>query len=70
MKQSKVRDEQQTIVTQAKEIGEEFKRIKSETKLQKQLLQDFRIMKRVNSLEDFKKAIKTCDLGREGIATS
>ena len=70
LKQSKVRDEQQTIVTQAKEIGEEFKRIKSETKLQKQLLQDFRIMKRVNSLEDFKKVIKTCDFWADTWAIS
>ena len=70
LKQSKVRDEQQVIVIQAKEVGEEFKRIKSETKVQKQLLQDFKIMKRVNSLEDFKKAIKTCDFWADTWAIS
>jgi len=70
LKQSKVRDEQQAIVLQAKEVGEEFKRIKSETKVQKQLLQDFKIMKRVNSLEDFKKVVKTCDFWADTWAIS
>jgi len=70
LKQSKSRDEQQSIVIQAKELSEHFKTSKSESKVQKNLLDEFKVMKKVNSLEDFKKVIKTCDFWADTWAIS
>ena len=70
LKQSKDRKEQQDIVVKAKELSEEFKQSKGETKLYKELLHDFRIMKNINSLEEFKKAVKTCNFWADTWAIS
>ena len=70
LKQSKDRTEQQTIVTKAKEVAESFKQLKRENKVQKSLLHEFRIMKKVHSLDDFKKVIRTCDFWADTWAVS
>jgi len=70
LKHSKDRDEQKLIVDQAKHISETYKRLKSETKISKDLLSEFKIMKKVNSVEDFKKVIKTCEFWADDWAIS
>ena len=70
LKQSKKSEDQYKIVESAKLVAESFKKIKSEQKVQKELLSDFKIMKKVHSLEDFKKAIRTCEFWADTWAIS
>ena len=70
LKQSKERDEQKGIVEQAKHISESYKRLKSEVKISKEILTEFKMMKKVNSLEDLKKIIKTCEFWADDWAIS
>jgi predicted NAD-dependent protein-ADP-ribosyltransferase YbiA (DUF1768 family) len=61
LRNSKIRDEQQGIVENAKEVAIKYKLLKSETKITKELLNEFKFMKKVNSLDDLKKIVKTCE---------
>jgi len=70
LKQSKDREEQKLIVEQAKNVSEAYKRLKSELKISKEILGEFKIMKKVNSVEDFKKVIKTCEFWADDWAIS
>jgi predicted NAD-dependent protein-ADP-ribosyltransferase YbiA (DUF1768 family) len=61
LRNAKERPEQQLIVESAKEVAIKYKRLKSEIKISKELMAEFKFMKKVNSIEDLKKIIKTCD---------
>jgi hypothetical protein len=51
--------EQQAIIAESRRNATQFKRLKSELALSKELLQDFHIMKHVNTLEDFREMLKS-----------
>jgi len=59
LKNSKERNEQKQIVEQAKIVADKYKILKNELKTSKELLHEFRFMKKVHSVEDLKKIIKT-----------
>jgi predicted NAD-dependent protein-ADP-ribosyltransferase YbiA (DUF1768 family) len=61
LKNSKERTEQTQIISQAKLIAEKYKVLKNELKISKEMFQEFRFMKKVNSVEDLKKIIKTSE---------
>lgn len=61
LRNSSVRDEQQGIVETAKEVANKYKLLKSEIKITKEMLNEFKFMKKVHSIDDLKKMIKTCD---------
>jgi len=52
--------EQQAIIAESRRNAAQFKRLKSELALSKELLQDFHFMKHVNTLEDFREMLKSC----------
>jgi hypothetical protein len=52
--------EQQAIIAESRRNAAQFKRLKSELALSKELLQDFHFMKNVNTLEDFRELLKSC----------
>jgi hypothetical protein len=52
--------EQQAIIIESRRNAAQFKRLKSEVALSKELLQDFHFMKNVNTLEDFREMLKSC----------
>jgi predicted NAD-dependent protein-ADP-ribosyltransferase YbiA (DUF1768 family) len=52
--------EQQSIILESRRNAAQFKRLKSEQALSKELLQDFHFMKHVNTLEDFREMLKSC----------
>jgi hypothetical protein len=52
--------EQQAIIAESRRNAAQFKRLKTEVALSKELLQDFHFMKKVNTLEDFREMLKSC----------
>ena len=70
LRNAKERSEQQLIVESAKEVATKYKRLKSEIKISKELMAEFKFMKKVNSIEDLKKVIKTCDFWADTWAIS
>ena len=70
LRNAKERPEQQLIVESAKEVAIKYKRLKSEIKISKELMAEFKFMKKVNSIEDLKKVIKTCDFWADTWAIS
>ena len=70
LRNAKERSEQQLIVESAKEVAIKYKRLKSEIKISKELMGEFKFMKKVNSIEDLKKIIKTCDFWADTWAIS
>ena len=52
--------EQQAIIAESRRNAAQFKRLKSELSLTKELLQDFHFIKNVNTLEDFREMLKSC----------
>jgi len=70
LRNTKERDEQQKIVENAKEVATKYKLIKSELKITKELTSEFKFMKKVHSLEDLKKVVKTCDFWADTWAVS
>jgi len=70
LRNAKERSEQQLIVENAKEVAAKYKRLKSEIKISKELMAEFKFMKKVNSIEDLKKIIKTCDFWADTWAIS
>ncbi len=67
---SKNRTEQEKIVAQAKEYAAKHKTLKSENAITKELMSEFRFMKKVSSLDDFKKVIRSCDFWADTWAIS
>lgn len=70
LKNAKERTEQQKIVEHAKEVAAKYKLLKSEMKVSKELMYEFRFMKKVHSIEDLKKIMKTCDFWADTWAIS
>ena len=70
LKQTTDRQEQLQIVAKAKEISADHKRIKAEKDMSRQLLEEFRFMKGVKNIDDFKKKIKTCQFWADTWAIS
>ena len=70
LKNSKERKEQEKIVEHAKDVAAKYKKLKSEMKISKSLLSDFKFMRKVNSVEDLKSVIKTCDFWADTWAIS
>jgi len=52
--------EQQAIILESRRNATQFKRLKSEVALSKELLQDFHFMKNVNTLDNFREMLKSC----------
>ena len=52
--------EQEAIIAESRRNAAQFKRLKSELALSKELLQDFHFIKNVNALEDFREMLKSC----------
>ena len=52
--------EQQAIIAESRHNATQFKRLKTELALSKELLQDFHFMKNVNTLADFREMLKSC----------
>lgn len=55
------REEQRIIMNEAKKIKDKYENLKRENELSKELLSEFKILKNINNLEQFKKIIKTCE---------
>ena len=70
LKNSKDRDEQQQIVEKAKKVADKYKILKGEIKISKNLLGEFKFMRKVHNIEDFKKIIKTCEFWADTWAIS
>jgi predicted NAD-dependent protein-ADP-ribosyltransferase YbiA (DUF1768 family) len=70
LRNSKDRSEQQLIVERAKEVANKYKLLKSEIKISKELMTEFKFMKKVHSVEDLKKIMKTCEFWADTWAIS
>ena len=70
LKNTKERSEQLKIVEHAKEVATKYKLLKSEMKISKELMHEFRFMKKVHSMDDLKKIMKTCDFWADTWAIS
>ena len=55
------REQQKQITFEAKKIKDIYENLKRENELSKELLSEFKIMKNINNLEQFRKIIKTCE---------
>lgn len=64
------REQQKLIAYEAKKIKERYERLKQENVLSKELLSEFKIMKHIENLEQFRKVIKTCDFWADDWAIS
>ena len=70
LKNAKERTDQQKVVERAKEVAAKYKLLKSEMKVSKELMHEFRFMKTVHSIEDLKKIMKTCEFWADTWAIS
>jgi predicted NAD-dependent protein-ADP-ribosyltransferase YbiA (DUF1768 family) len=61
LRNSKDSEEQQSIIMDAKDVASKYKLLKSEVKVTREMLNEFKFMKKVQSLDDLKKIIKTCE---------
>jgi len=59
LKHSKERSEQIQIIQQAKLVAEKYKNLKHDINISQEMLNEFKFMKNVHSMEDLKKIIKT-----------
>ena len=55
------REQQKIIKVAADKIKEQYDRLKTENEFTKQLLKEFKIMKNISNVEQFKQIIKTCE---------
>jgi len=70
LRNSKDRSEQEKIVEQAKDIASKHKTLKAENTITKELMGEFRFMKKVKNISDFKKVITTCEFWADTWAIS
>tara|TARA_B110000208_G_scaffold32508_1_gene42814 strand:+ start:2942 stop:4924 length:1983 start_codon:yes stop_codon:yes gene_type:complete len=70
LKNAKERTDQQKVVERAKEVAAKYKLLKSEMKVSKELMHEFRFMQKVHSIEDLKKIMKTCEFWADTWAIS
>ena len=64
------RNEQKLLSANSKKVKEEHDKLVHEKKLTAKMLEEFRFMKNIDTLEKFKKLIKTCDFWAETWAIS
>jgi predicted NAD-dependent protein-ADP-ribosyltransferase YbiA (DUF1768 family) len=64
------RNEQKLLSTTSKKIKEEHDKLVNEKKVTSKMLDEFKFMKNIDTLEKFKKIIKTCDFWAETWAIS
>ena len=64
------RSEYKKIVKNAKKIEETFKKLDRDKKVAEEYLKEFKFMKNINSLEEMKKFMKTCDFWADTWAIS
>ena len=64
------REQQKIITYEAKKIKMRYEDLKKENALSKELLSEFKIMKNIDTLEQFRKIIKTCDFWADDWAIS
>jgi predicted NAD-dependent protein-ADP-ribosyltransferase YbiA (DUF1768 family) len=64
------RNEQKILLENSKKIKEEHDKLIGEKKVSMKIIEDFKFMKKVDTLEKFKKIIKTCDFWAETWAIS
>ena len=69
-KQALDRNEQKLLSANSKKVKEEHDKLVHEKKLTAKMLEEFRFMKNIDTLEKFKKLIKTCDFWAETWAIS
>jgi hypothetical protein len=69
-KQALDRNEQKLLSANSKKVKEEHDRLVNEKKVTSKMLEEFRFMKNVDTLESFKKIIKTCAFWAETWAIS
>ena len=69
-KQAIDRNEQKLLSAQSKKVKEEHDRLVNEKKVTSKMIDEFKFMKGVDTLEKFKKIIKTCDFWAETWAIS
>jgi predicted NAD-dependent protein-ADP-ribosyltransferase YbiA (DUF1768 family) len=70
LKMTKERDQQLKIIESGKVIGKTHANLKKELAVSKDLLNEFRFMKNIHSVEDLKKKVKTCDFWADTYAIS
>ena len=68
--QSTDRDTKKAIKLQANTVKEEHDKLKNEKKIAMETIKDFKVMKNVENLEQFKKLIKSCDFWADTWALS
>jgi predicted NAD-dependent protein-ADP-ribosyltransferase YbiA (DUF1768 family) len=61
LKETIDREQQKLITFEAKKIKDKYEELKKENEISKELLSEFKIMKNINTLDQFKKIIKTCE---------
>jgi len=69
-KQALDRNDQKLLSANSKKVKEEHDRLVNEKKVTSKMLDEFKFMKNVDTLEKFKKIIKTCDFWAETWAIS
>jgi len=69
-KQALDRNEQKMLSANSKKVKEEHDKLVHEKKLTSRILEEFRFMKNIDTLDKFKKLIKTCDFWAETWAIS
>jgi len=69
-KQALDRNEQKLLSANSKKVKEEHDRLVNEKKVTSKMLDEFKFMKGIDTLEKFKKIIKTCDFWAETWAVS
>lgn len=69
-KQSLDRNEQKILSANSKKVKEEHDRLVNEKKVTSKMLDEFKFMKGIDTLEKFKKIIKSCDFWAETWAVS
>lgn len=63
-------EQKKQLINQAKKIKQDYEKLKVENKLSKDLLNEFKIMKNVKNIDDFKEKIQTCDFWADDWAIS
>ena len=61
LKETIDREKQQIIALEAKKIKASYEQLKKENVLSKALLSEFKIMKNIKTLEQFRKVVRTCE---------
>jgi predicted NAD-dependent protein-ADP-ribosyltransferase YbiA (DUF1768 family) len=69
-KQALDRNDQKLLSANSKKVKEEHDRLVNEKKVTSKMLEEFKFMKGIDTLEKFKKIIKTCDFWAETWAVS